>query len=117
MGEGTGQPDNTPRPDDATIIGGDATVVDGEIGMPAGPMPETIAGYAIKGAIGAGGMGSVYGPLIGAFAFLLLEELLAGWTEHWMLFLGPALILVVLFARNGLWGLAEAAAGRTGRHG
>ena len=40
MGEGTGQPDNTPRPDDATIIGGDATVVDGETGM-----PETVAGY------------------------------------------------------------------------
>ena len=61
MGEGTGQSDNTPRPDDATVIGGDATVIGGEAGgMPAGPMPETIAGYAIKGAIGAGGMGSVY---------------------------------------------------------
>ncbi|MCH2149243.1 MAG: hypothetical protein MK095_07395, partial [Phycisphaerales bacterium] len=54
MGEGTGQPDKQPRPNDATVIGGEAG------GMPAGPMPETIAGYAIKGAIGAGGMGSVY---------------------------------------------------------
>ena len=61
MGEGHEQPDKQPRPNDATVIGDDATVIGGEAGgMPAGPMPETIAGYAIKGAIGAGGMGSVY---------------------------------------------------------
>ena len=61
MGEGHEQPSKQPRPNDATVIGGDATVIGGETGgMPAGPMPETIAGYAIKGAIGAGGMGSVY---------------------------------------------------------
>jgi WD40 repeat protein len=61
MGEGHEQPNKQPRPNDATIIGGDATVIGGETnGMPAGPMPKTIAGYAIKSAIGAGGMGTVY---------------------------------------------------------
>ena len=54
-----------------------------------------------------GGMGTLYGPVAGALAFLLLEELLSQWTQHWMIVMGPLLVLVVLFARQGLWGLAE----------
>jgi len=51
-----------------------------------------------------GGMGSLAGPIVGAAAFLLLEELLADITEYWQLIFGPFLILVVLFARGGLLG-------------
>ncbi|HSK42104.1 MAG TPA: branched-chain amino acid ABC transporter permease, partial [Arenibaculum sp.] len=51
-----------------------------------------------------GGMGTVVGPVFGAAALLLLEEVLAAYTEHWQIFLGPILLLVVLFARRGLWG-------------
>lgn len=51
-----------------------------------------------------GGMGTLFGPVFGAAAFLLLEEVLAGWTEHWMIVLGPLLIFVVLFARRGIFG-------------
>ena len=36
---------------------------------------------------------------------MLLEELLAIYTEHWMVYLGPFLILVVLFAKRGIYGL------------
>jgi branched-chain amino acid transport system permease protein len=54
-----------------------------------------------------GGMGTLYGPLAGAVAFLLLEFALKEVTEHWQLVLGPILILVVLYARRGLWGLVE----------
>jgi branched-chain amino acid transport system permease protein len=54
-----------------------------------------------------GGTGTVYGPLLGAFAFVLLEETLAGYTEHWKAILGPILVLVVLFARGGLAGAIE----------
>jgi len=49
-----------------------------------------------------GGMGTPAGPVLGAFALLLLESLLASWTEHWQIILGPFLVLVVLFARGGL---------------
>ncbi len=49
-----------------------------------------------------GGFSSVFGPVLGAGAYLLLEELLSGYTEHWQLLLGPILILVVLFAKKGL---------------
>ena len=52
-----------------------------------------------------GGLGSLVGPMFGAALFLLLEETLAMYTEHWMVFMGPILIVVVLFARRGIFGL------------
>jgi branched-chain amino acid transport system permease protein len=52
-----------------------------------------------------GGMGSAFGPLIGAVALLVLEEVLSGITEYWQIILGPLLLLVVLFARGGIDGL------------
>lgn len=52
-----------------------------------------------------GGMASVFGPLIGSVALLVLEELLSGITEYWQIILGPLLLLVVLFARGGIDGL------------
>lgn len=51
-----------------------------------------------------GGMGTRLGPALGTGAFLLLEETLAGYTEHWQLVLGPVLVGIVLFARRGLAG-------------
>lgn len=50
-----------------------------------------------------GGLGTLYGPILGAAVFLLMEETLAMYTEHWMIYMGPFLILTVLFARGGLW--------------
>jgi len=68
-----------------------------------------------------GGMGSVFGPVIGAVALLVLEEALpvvigtvgriftqgdiAAAREYWQLILGPMLLLIVLFARGGIDGL------------
>lgn len=62
-----------------------------------------------------GGMGSLFGPVLGAVAFLVLEDVLSGLTEHWQVILGPILILVVLFARRGIFGLIpeRTRAGRT----
>jgi branched-chain amino acid transport system permease protein len=52
-----------------------------------------------------GGMGTIAGPVLGAFGLLLLEDVLSAMTQHWQIILGPILILVVLFARRGLAGL------------
>jgi branched-chain amino acid transport system permease protein len=52
-----------------------------------------------------GGVATSAGPVLGAAVLLLLEDLLAGWTQHWQIILGPILVLVVLFARRGLAGL------------
>jgi branched-chain amino acid transport system permease protein len=60
-----------------------------------------------------GGMGTVIGPVLGAMAYLLLEELLplllglfgADWSVYWRLVLGPLLVLLALTTRQGLAGL------------
>jgi branched-chain amino acid transport system permease protein len=63
-----------------------------------------------------GGMGTLIGPVIGAIAFLFLEKTLPDYTEHWMIVFGPILLLVVLFARRGIfgWFLPESERGRHG---
>ncbi len=61
-----------------------------------------------------GGMGTLAGPVLGAAAFLLLENVLAAWTVHWQIILGPLLVLVVLFARGGLWSLLPGGDARDG---
>ena len=52
-----------------------------------------------------GGMGTLFGPLFGAFAYIMMEDFLAHFTEYWQFYFGPILILLVLFAKQGLWGL------------
>ena len=52
-----------------------------------------------------GGMASTAGPVLGAFALLLLEDFLSTWTQYWQVILGPLLILSVLFFRRGLAGI------------
>ncbi len=52
-----------------------------------------------------GGMGTVFGPLFGALAYLMLSHFLGDLTKHWHIILGPVLILIVLYARGGLAGL------------
>lgn len=54
-----------------------------------------------------GGMGSLIGPVLGAFTLLTMEEVLAAYTEHWMVFLGPFMVIVILFAKHGLYGLLK----------
>jgi branched-chain amino acid transport system permease protein len=52
-----------------------------------------------------GGMGSLFGPVIGAIVYLVLEEFLSQLTEYWALIMGPLLLLIVLFGRGGIMGL------------
>jgi branched-chain amino acid transport system permease protein len=68
-----------------------------------------------------GGLASLHGAILGAAAFLLLEEFLpeilhtaaflasddvrARLAENWKMVFGPLLILVVLFVRGGIMGL------------
>ena len=54
---------------------------------------------------GLGGVGRLFGPVIGAAVFVILEHKLGGLTEFWLIYLGAILLLIVLFARGGLVGL------------
>lgn len=50
-----------------------------------------------------GGAATLIGPVVGAGTYLLLKELLSGWTEHWLVVFGPLLVVFVLVARGGLY--------------
>ncbi len=52
-----------------------------------------------------GGVGHLYGGLVGAVVFLLLEEVLSSVTIHWQFGLGAVLLAVVFLAPNGLLSL------------
>jgi branched-chain amino acid transport system permease protein len=52
-----------------------------------------------------GGLGSLWGGLAGAAAFLVLEEVLSGFTRHWQIALGGIMLGVVFFAPRGVAGL------------
>lgn len=60
-----------------------------------------------------GGMGSLYGAVIGSFAFILLQEALSNqawfgaWAKHWQLAMGILIMLVALFLPQGLAGLMQ----------
>ena len=67
-------------------------------------MAWTLSGELIVMAL-LGGSATVFGPVVGAVALLLLEEGLKAFTERWALILGPIIVLIVVFLRQGLWGL------------
>jgi branched-chain amino acid transport system permease protein len=52
-----------------------------------------------------GGLAGPHGALLGALAFVLLEEWLSHLTEHWRLIFGPLLILCVFWMPRGIAGL------------
>jgi branched-chain amino acid transport system permease protein len=54
-----------------------------------------------------GGMGTLFGPLLGAAVYVVAQEMLSTYTEHWMLFLGTLFVIVVLFAPGGIVGLVR----------
>ena len=60
-----------------------------------------------------GGSGTLIGPILGAAFFMLLEHQLSSYTEAWALFFGLIFIGFVLFAPQGLWGLATGRRGTT----
>ncbi|WP_343212014.1 branched-chain amino acid ABC transporter permease (plasmid) [Aliisedimentitalea scapharcae] len=60
-----------------------------------------------------GGVGRLFGPVVGAALFILLEHVLGGISEFWHIYLGGLLLAVVLFARGGL---IELLAGREVAH-
>jgi branched-chain amino acid transport system permease protein len=82
--------------------------------------PETffwiVSGDAVV-AMMFGGVGTLFGPMIGAGIFVGVSEVLSSYVEQWRFFLGALLVLVVLFAPRGLasvYGALEAQLGLGG---
>jgi len=56
-----------------------------------------------------GGYGRLYGAFVGALAYMLLEHVLAkAYPTAWQLGLGVTLVVVALFARDGVLGMVDA---------
>ena len=51
-----------------------------------------------------GGMGTFFGPFVGAAVFLLIEDQVSLVTAHWQLVAGSLFMVFVLFFPNGIWG-------------
>ena len=52
-----------------------------------------------------GGVARLFGPVVGAGIYVLLEHLLGGVSEYWQIFLGLVLLMVVLFGKGGVVGM------------
>jgi branched-chain amino acid transport system permease protein len=77
-------------------------------------MAWTVSGELIVMAV-LGGLGTLVGPVLGAAALLLIEELLTSlklgvpWldviiNQHWLALIGVFIVLVVLLLKRGLYG-------------
>jgi branched-chain amino acid transport system permease protein len=63
-----------------------------------------------------GGVGRLYGALIGAAVFMLAKDYLSGLNPvYWQFWIGMLLVVVVLFGRGGIMGRAEALRARLRR--
>jgi branched-chain amino acid transport system permease protein len=49
-----------------------------------------------------GGLGNLFGAIVGAFTFVLLQEVLGSLTKHWLLPLGGLIIVSVMLLPQGL---------------
>lgn len=59
-----------------------------------------------------GGLGSIWGPALGAVVIVLFQQELSIYVTRWQTLMGLTMIVVVLFSPGGLWGLLRAAGRR-----
>lgn len=52
-----------------------------------------------------GGMGTLFGAVVGAFSYVLLQEWFSALTKHWQLLMGGFIVAAVLLFPQGLVGL------------
>lgn len=68
--------------------------------------PESLLAWTVSGEVLVtmvlGGMGTLYGPLLGAAVFVGLDTQLSRFITHWEFILGTIFILFVIFAPRGL---------------
>jgi branched-chain amino acid transport system permease protein len=54
-----------------------------------------------------GGLGTIEGPILGTAVYMILQQTLASYNAWYLIILGLVAIVVVIFARRGLWGLVD----------
>lgn len=66
---------------------------------------SAFAGASVLMMVLLGGMGSLWGPIIGAAIFIFMHDYISTMTENWELFVGLIVIALVLFMPSGVVGL------------
>ncbi len=72
--------------------------------------PTTMSAFAGAGVLMMvllGGLGTLWGPIIGAGIFIYIQDYISTMTEHWEIFLGLVVIFLVLFMPSGFVGLGN----------
>ena len=54
-----------------------------------------------------GGVGTLFGPAIGAGIIILIKNIVSGYTEHWMIILGAVYMATVMLAPQGVYRLIQ----------
>jgi branched-chain amino acid transport system permease protein len=76
-------------------------------------------GFAISGTavlmVLLGGEGTLIGALLGTTAYVLIQNTVSSFTEHWQLILGALFVVFVLFVRGGVMGVWARIRGRRTR--
>lgn len=72
--------------------------------------PSTMSSFAGAGVLMMvllGGLGTLWGPFVGAAIFIYIQDYISTMTEHWEIFLGLVVIFLVLFLPTGFVGLGD----------
>jgi branched-chain amino acid transport system permease protein len=80
--------------------------------------PSTVAlAQSVEGLLMAivGGVGTLFGGLVGAFLMIALENVVSSWTERWSMVLGLMFVFTMIFAPEGVLGKIRAVLGRRGK--
>ena len=94
----------------AFVISGVYAAVGGALlGPPTGNVDPTLAYWTQSGNIVfmtlLGGFANFFGPLLGAFVFIYLQDTVMSVVPYWRLIFGAILAFIVIFAPGGLMGL------------
>ena len=54
-----------------------------------------------------GGVGTLYGPIVGAFAYTGMKDVIAKYIGNWELFIGFLLVFIMLAGEKGIWGTLQ----------
>jgi branched-chain amino acid transport system permease protein len=71
--------------------------------VPIETLHYTMSGQVVMMAL-LGGMGTFFGPFVGAAAFLILQDVTSSITPHWQLIVGAVFVIFVLYFPKGIWG-------------
>jgi branched-chain amino acid transport system permease protein len=55
-----------------------------------------------------GGLGNIFGAIVGAFVLVLAQDFFSSFTKHWLLLMGGFVILAVMLLPRGLVGIEAA---------